>query len=65
MAVGGARRHLRQVHGLVLHAEVLALELVEAAQRTEQAAEALDLLADHAQVLRRGRQDPVLERLHP
>ena len=48
----------------MLDAEVLALELVEAAQRAEQAAEPLDLLADHAQVLRRRRQHAVLERLH-
>ena len=65
MPVGGAGGDLRQIDGLVFDAQVLALELVEAAERAEQAAEPLDLLADHAQVLRRRRQDPVLERLDP
>ena len=65
MAVDGAGRHVGEVQRLVLHAQVLALELVEAAQRAQQPAEALDLLADHPQVLRRRRQHAVLEGLHP
>ena len=47
----------------MLDVEVLALELVEVAERAEQAPQALDLGADHAQVLGCGRQHAVLERL--
>ena len=63
--VGGAGGDVRQVHRLVLDTQVLALQLIETAQRTEQAPEPLDFLADHAQVLGGRRQDAVLERLHP
>jgi hypothetical protein len=65
MALCRRHHHLGYVDGFVLHAEILALELVEAPQRAQETAETLDLLADDTQVLGRRRQDAVLERLHP
>ena len=54
---------LAQVERRELDVEILGLELVEAAQGAEQPSQALDLVADDAQVLGSRGHDPVLERL--